>query len=49
MKLCSWRRVDHIQWKEVNGIQVNQNDGAFYVDLGKLSERERASEEMGVD
>ena len=40
MKLHSWRRVSHVQWKGVEGIQVKQSDGAFYVDVGKLSERE---------
>ena len=29
-----------IQWNEVDGIQVKRGDGTFYVDLGKLSERE---------
>ena len=40
MNLHSWRRVAHVQWKGVKGIQVKCSDEAFYVDEGKLSERE---------
>ena len=40
---------DSYTMEGADGLQVKWSDGAFHVDLGKLSERERASKEMGVD
>ena len=44
MKLYSWRKVAHIQLKG-GWNTCGVSDGMFYVDLGKLNERESIKSE----